>query len=280
MKDDQFERPVFIVNPPRSGSTFLFETLVQAPNLYTVGGESHGVIEGLPELSMPRRNWSSNRLTADDAAPPVVAQLRARFASVLRDREGQRPATWPVRMLEKTPKNSLRIPFMATVFPTSHFVYLYRDVRQVLASMMEAWQSGRFRTYPGLPGWTGPLPWSLLLTPGWRNLGDLPLHHIVAAQWAASTQILLDDLERLPAEQRAIVRYDQLVENPEQAVRALCEAVGWSWDRGFSAELPLSVFTVSAPKADKWRARANEIEEVLPSIRDLVDRAERFVEGA
>jgi hypothetical protein len=279
MKDEHFERPVFIVNPPRSGSTFLFETLAQAPNLYTVGGESHGVIEGLPELSMPGRNWSSNRLAADDATSDVVTQLRGRFASVLRDRDGLRPTSWPVRMLEKTPKNSLRVPFMATVFPTSHFVYLYRDVRQVLASMMEAWQSGRFRTYPGLPGWTGPLPWSLLLTPGWRDLRGLPLHHIVAAQWAASTRILLDDLEQLPTERRAIVFYDQLVASPERTVRNVCEAVGWSWDRGLSAELPLSAFTVSPPKPDKWRARADEIEEALAGIRALVDRTERFVES-
>jgi hypothetical protein len=33
-----FDRPVFVVCPPRSGSTLLFETLAQAPDLYTVGG--------------------------------------------------------------------------------------------------------------------------------------------------------------------------------------------------------------------------------------------------
>ena len=41
------ERPIIIVSPPRSGSTLLFETLSLSPDLWTVGGESHGVIEGV-----------------------------------------------------------------------------------------------------------------------------------------------------------------------------------------------------------------------------------------
>jgi hypothetical protein len=91
-----------------------------------------------------------------------------------------------VRVLEKTPKNALRVPFIDRVFPQAHFVYLYRDVRETLASMIEAWQSGRFVTYPELPDWRGP-PWSLLLVPGWRELAGKPVAEIVAAQWQATT---------------------------------------------------------------------------------------------
>ena len=52
-------------------------------------------------------------------------------------------------------------------------------------------------TYPDLPDWDGP-PWSLLLTPGWRELSGRPLAEIAARQWAAATSQLLDDLEALP----------------------------------------------------------------------------------
>src|SRR5690606_36855978 len=38
-----FDRPVFIVSPPRSGSTLLFETLAAAPGVFTIGDESHGL---------------------------------------------------------------------------------------------------------------------------------------------------------------------------------------------------------------------------------------------
>jgi hypothetical protein len=77
------------------------------------------------------------------------------------------------------------------------FVYLYRDVRQTLASMLEAWASSAFQTYPELPGWPGAA-WSLLLVPGWEELKGLALPAIVARQWATTTDILIDDLNDLP----------------------------------------------------------------------------------
>ncbi|MCE3285074.1 MAG: hypothetical protein K0R70_1330, partial [Steroidobacteraceae bacterium] len=49
-RDPQFDRPLMIVCPPRSGSTLLFETLEQSPDVYTVGGESHRLIESVAGL--------------------------------------------------------------------------------------------------------------------------------------------------------------------------------------------------------------------------------------
>lgn len=274
--DPFFDRPVFIVNPPRSGSSVLFETLTGAPNVFTIGGESHELIEGMPQLNMRSREWSSNRLDAGDATPEIVNQLRARFASALRDRAGRAPQGGArVRMLEKTPKNSLRVPFLAAAFPEARFVYLYRDPREVMSSMMEAWVSGRFRTYPDLPNWRADLPWSLLLTPGWRDLAALPLNERVAAQWAVTTQILLDDLEALPADRWTVAHYDALVRDPEAEVRRICGAVGFDWDRKLGAELPLSRHTVSTPRAEKWREREADIAAALAKFADVAARAER-----
>src|SRR5438093_283101 len=61
------DRPVIVVSPPRSGSSLLFETLSMSPDLWTVGGESHRIIEGVPALHPKARNWGSNRLDALDA---------------------------------------------------------------------------------------------------------------------------------------------------------------------------------------------------------------------
>src|SRR5690606_4992869 len=197
----RFDRPLFIVSPPRSGSTLLFETLAGAPDLYSPGDESHALIEGVSGLSPAAHGWASNRLLAGDASPAVAAALRERFLAALRDRRRQAPAPGTaVRMLEKTPKNALRIPFLDAVFPQARFVFLYREPHQVLGSMIDGWRSGQFQTYLALPGWNGP-DWSFLLTPGWQALSGRPLEEIVAAQWAATMQVLLDDLEALPAGQ-------------------------------------------------------------------------------
>ncbi len=260
-RDPLFDRPVFIVSSPRSGSSLLFETLSGAREAFTIGGESHGLIEAIPELTPAAHAWSSNRLTADDAVPAIAERLRGRYAAALRDRDGRAPPARPLRMLEKTPKNALRIPFLAAVFPEARFIYLHRDPRPTLASMMEAWSSGTFRTYPQLPGWSGP-PWSLLLIPDWKRLAGAPLNEIVARQWTTTTRVLLDDLAQLPRERWSAVSYEAFIAAPQTVAATVCRDVGLTWDRTVGAALPLARNTVSAPAAGKWREKSREIEAV------------------
>ncbi|WP_168170391.1 sulfotransferase [Rhodanobacter sp. C03] len=274
-RDEVFDRPVFIVSPPRSGSTLLFETLAQAPGLFTIGQESHALIEGIQGLHPKQYGFDSNQLDPVVATPALSKELRDRFLAELRDREGRPAAQRPVRLLEKTPKNSLRVPFLMKVFPEARFVYLHRDPRQTLSSMIEAWQSGRFRMYPDLPGWNG-LPWSLLLVPGWRELIGLPLQKIVAAQWETTTRILLDDLEALAPGRCHVARYDAFLVDPAAEMTRLCGALELEWDRSLDGVLPLSRYTVTEPASDKWRRHEELIEQVVPDLQATLDRAERF----
>ena len=179
-------------------------------------------------------------------------------------------------MLEKTPKNALRIPLFDAVFPDALFVYLYRDVRQTLASMMEAWASGAFRTYPELPGWTG-YPWSLLLVPGWRELIGKPLQVVVAHQWATTTNVMLGDLEQLPRDRVKVVSHDHFIGDPQGTTRALARLLDLGWDRELGAQLPYSKVTVSRPSPDKWRRLEREIEIVMPTVAQADERARRFL---
>ena len=276
--DKRFDRPILIVSSPRSGSTLLYETMEKAPGLYSIGYESHMIIESLPGFHPADREWHSNRLTAEDARTQSAGQFADNFYGALRDRDGGRPAG-PVRILEKTPKNSLRIPFFDALWPDTLFVYLYRDVRQTLASMMEAWASGYFRTYPRLPGWTGH-QWSLLLVPGWQRLRGLPLPAVVAHQWSIATNILLDDLDRLPRERLRVIDHDSFLGDPKPTVEALARSLDLGWDRQLGAELPLSKTTVSPPRPDKWRRLEPAINEVWPIVEAADARAKAFLDTA
>ncbi len=273
--DAVFDRPVFIISPPRAGSTLLFETLLRAPQVFTIGHESHALIEGMHELHPAQRGFDSNRLDAAAATPAIAAELRKRFQAELRDRSHRPPLRWPVRMVEKTPKNALRVAFLAKVFPEAQFVYLHRDPLQTLSSMLEAWQSGRFRTYPQLPDWRG-LPWSLLLIPGWHELIGRPLEKIVATQWEVTTRLLLDDLQGLPPGRCHIAQYAALVAHPTEEVARLCAALELEWDQSLPGALPLSRFTVSAPDADKWRRHAAAFAPELPRLQATMERAAAF----
>jgi hypothetical protein len=270
--DALYDRPVFIISPPRSGSTLLFETLARAPDVYTIGGESHALIESIPGLQLRHRGFASNRLVADDATPQVVAELRERFHRRALDRDGNAPAG-RFRLLEKTPKNALRIPFLLQAFPEARFVYLHRDPRQVLASMIDAWLSGHFRTYLQLPGWPHPY-WSLLLTPGWQSLAGKPLPDIVAAQWDSAMQVMLDDLQALPGERWCAIRFDRFLADPSAQVAGLCASLGYGWDVDLSGQLPPSRHTLTAPDPQKWTRHAAAIEPLMPALQDTISRAE------
>jgi hypothetical protein len=273
---DRFDRPIVIVSTPRSGSTLLYETLEQAPGLYSTGDESHRLIESIEGLAPRHRGWTSNRLTGEDATPARAEELAARFYRNVKDRDG-RPPDGRIRMLEKTPKNALRVPFFNAIWPDAQFIYLYRDVRETLYSMMEAWHTGRFRTYPGLPGWRGP-PWSMVLVPNWHELDGMQLPQIVAHQWAITTEVLLSDLEELDPSKVHAIDYASLLSSPQNEMKRLTGAVGLSWDRELGETLPLSKTTASRPNRDKWRRLEPVIRSILPIVERADERARAFLQ--
>lgn len=276
--EGSIERPVILVSAPRSGSTMFFEALEKSPDLCSIGGESHGLMESIAMLHPSSRNYDSNVLAAKHCSQDIARELHLRFWRSATRPDGSKPAVGEsIHLLEKTPKNALRIPFMKQLFPDARFVYLYRDPKSVLASMIDAWQSGKFRTYPDLPGWAG-LPWSLLLTPGWRELIGQPLHHIVAHQWVAATRIMLDDLEALDPQAVVKVRYESLLADPRSELDRVCAFCGIAPVPEFDV-LPPSKHTLTLPAADKWKRHADLIEEIWPIVAEQARRAEEYVSG-
>ena len=267
------DRPVFIISSPRSGSTMLFEALMRAKESYTIGGESHQLIEAFPSLTPAAHEWESNRLTADDISPDIVEKLSGSFVRRLKNRDGS-PVTpgSVVRMIEKTPKNSLRIPFLAAAYPDAKFVYLWRDPRETISSMLDAWRSGRFVTYPDLPDWTGDR-WSMLLTPGWKDLIGRSLPEIVANQWVSATTTMLDDLEALDADRWCVASYAALLADPDAELTRLCAALDLTWDTTTNGELPLSASTLEAPQPSKWERNAEELKKVWSVVDPVALRA-------
>jgi hypothetical protein len=286
----EFEKPIFIVSAPRAGSTLLFETLSQFPGLWTIADESHEIIEGIPELHPSAHNFSSNRLTEVDALPHIGSTLRERFARQLQNRDGRAYLDIPVkerptkvRFLEKTPKNALRIPFLKTVFPGAIFIYLYRDPRENISSLIEAWRSPQFVGYKQLPGWPFR-KWCFLLPPGWSSLQNCSLAEIAAYQWKTANSYILEDLQVLPASSWCLVYYWDLVKDPKKVIQEISEFAGLDWDvhieRVMSQPLPIARRTLSAPSPDKWRKNEREMKSVLPTLDSIVSRVEEIASNS
>lgn len=280
----KFNRPVFIVSAPRSGSTLLFETLAGSDALWTLGGEGHEHIESIPVLRPQSRGMESNRLTGESVTARVDTMVRANYIRDLRDADGVRwkdavgkPDT--VRFLEKTPKNALRIPFFKQMFPDAKFIFLHRDARENISAIIEAWRSGGFVTYPALPDWKG-MPWSLLLIPGWQELNGADLGEIAMRQWRDTNNTILNDLESLPCEDWCAVNYADLVADPAGVVQKICAFAGIGYGERLrntvSRPLKPSRYTISAPDKEKWKRNEAVIAPYLSQVRTVAGRLSRL----
>jgi len=266
------DRPIIILSSPRAGSTLLFETLSQHPELWSIGGESHALIEHIPELSTVARGCVSNRLTASDATPNIVNTLRSRFLASAVSTKGQRHSSGAIRLLEKTPKNALRVSFFNKVFPDAIFIHLIRDPRENISSIIEAWRSGRFITYPNLPGWNGH--WSLLLPDNWQVMRLKPVQYTAAYQWQQANQAILQGLENVPQERQLTLTYDEIKNNLASMLQQICDVAGiekQGFDKVLQNPLPLSKYTLTSPSPNKWRNNATLLEEVTPMVEPVLE---------
>jgi hypothetical protein len=272
----RIERPVFIVSSPRAGSTLLFQTLWCSPTVFAPPRESHELIEGIDGLHPAQHGWESNRLTAEDASPAVASELETRFLAELQARDGSRLLPQRVRMLEKTSKNLLRIPFLRAIYPDALFIVLHRDPRATISSLLDIWRAQSMVSYPDLPGWNGPA-WTLTLVPGWREMNGRSLEEIVALQWSEGMRIMLDDLQSLDAGSWCVASYEALIADPQKEIERLCAFAGLAWDCQLTAPLPLSHSTWTEPSPDKWRRNGDAIDRIADRIEPFAVRARELL---
>jgi uncharacterized protein YecA (UPF0149 family) len=277
-----FYRPVFILAPPRSGSTLLFETLQRSSQLWSLGDEGHGIIERHEELRPRPFTRDSNRLLARHCTAPLARSIRDDFLRQIRDRDGQPlngSGIGAVRLLEKTPKNILRVPFLLQLFSDARFIYLVRDARDNISSIMDGWLSGRFATYGDKKTRHGP--WSFLVPPGWQEHTGDSLAGIAAFQWAACHEQAMRDLSEFAPQRWCAVNYAEFLADTEGVVERLCRFMEVPLDEALRdhcrGDLPLSRYTLSQPEADKWRRHQRELAPHMAAAAALSQKINAFI---
>lgn len=284
--DDCFKNPVFIVSAPRAGSTLLFSLLSESPDVWTIGGESHGVYAQFPHLAGENAALDSGRLVASHADELTRERMRYFYLALIKDKNDRplfnevlRGAQQPFVFLEKTPRNSLNISFLLKVFPEARFIYLNRDPCENISSIMEGWdlggKSGEFVTFRNLPDW--PLGyWCFILPPNWAELRDRPIAEIAAFQWRACNEIILQDLSDMPADRWISTSYNDLINRPAEELARLCDFCGAGVEEFLrsrnSENLPLSASTISPPRKNKWKRHEEEIVSVLPGLQNTINK--------
>lgn len=280
------DRPVFVIGCNRSGTTLLFRTLGQHPDTWSYYDESqHVYYEYYPvDAELGDRIVDS---PGPEIATAIVRRLYAeahnkeyfkdrrvlRFVprKALQRQVNQLYKRAPVRLLEKTPANCFRIPFLAALFPDARFIFLIRRAEEVISSLMEGWK--HWSDSESRP-WVFSR-WHYLVPPGWQAWTGRRLEEICAFQWIESVGHASRDLKALGADRFLLVKYGDILKRPQELyakVLDFCELPSSSF---FDAQMRrersvLHTQGGSAPAPKKWETlHLHEIESVRHMFADL-----------
>ena len=265
----QLDRPIFIIGAPRSGTSLLYSILRTSSELAHWPGEAHEVWEA--DYHPALRDWSSNALSAADVEDAAGDRIRRSFFLVAGSKH---------RLIDKTPRNALRVDFVDALFPDAHYVFLQRDGRDNVNSLINAWRTPRYRTYElsrphSIPG-VDPKWWKFVLYPGWRADTGGPLEVVAGRQWHISNDMALASGRLVDPRRWVVIRYEDLVDDPVAEIGRVVTALGLAFEQPVRAKAaalsttPVNV--VTPPERGKWRKEnPGEIEAILPLIAPTME---------
>ena len=273
LKGMQSPDPIFILGCSRSGTTVTFETIRKSQQLLSFPYE---IPQFWHSLCGPwDKQWASECATADDAHPSHRERAFAHFYARLG--KGQ--------VLDKSCINILRIPYLHALFPNASFIYIHRDGRDNVSSLMDGWRhDGHFN----LKALLGEIPesicinngefsdWSFFLPPGWRDYNHASLEEVCAHQWNMANTLALQAKPLIPEEKWIELPYAKLVTSPAELFEDIFSKLKLDFTREIRTHCeslnkkPTSI-VAGPPKKDKWRAHnPAAIERILPTIAPLM----------
>lgn len=262
-------RPVFIVGCSRAGTTLVYKTLSESPELGTLQRETHDFWVGLHPLQ--KKNWGTHALGAGDASEYDRDFVTRYFYSW----------TGNPRFVDKNNQNGLCVPYLFSLFPDACFIYVKRSPGDNLNSLIEGW--GRPDEFAS---WSNDLParvaiengrykrWCFFLADGWQKLTDASIEEVCAFQYNAINNAIMEARGLVPESQWTEVFYEDLVRDPVGSFRDTFHHCGIGFDEHVRRhtqdvlQRPYNAF--SEIRVDKWKDGVNreKIEQVLPAVHE------------
>jgi hypothetical protein len=154
---------------------------------------------------------------------------------------------------EKTPEHLSEVPVLAGWFPEARFIHTFRDPRAIYASQLRRVRDGRW----GLKARLTRIP-AAIVDPVLAPIEALR----TTVAWLRAARLHRRYRRRL-GERYLLVRYEDLVTDPDRELRRVCDFLGVSFDPSMIAEIDVVGSSFSAARhegsgfdeerATRWR---------------------------
>lgn len=264
------ERPVIVLGCSRAGTTVVYKTLSESPELGTLQRETHDFWVELHPLE--EKHWNTHALDAADACARDRDHVARHFYS----------GTGRHRWVDKNNQNGLCVPYLRALFPDAIFVYVKRAPGDNINSLIEGWgKPDKYATWSGIFPETVAIDsgrytrWCFFLAEGWRDYLRAPIEEVAAFQYEAMNRAILEARAGVPAGQWVEVFYEDLVRDPVAGYQKLYADCGLAFTPEVHAHCeqvlskPYDVF--GEIELDKWKKGHNRerVEHVLDRVAEV-----------
>lgn len=307
----RFSKPVIILGCPRSGTSLLFTILSESKHLFSLYRESQDIYDSFyRKKAKELKIYDNDALTKEDLTDEIKEFMLGEFHKYALN---SRPVGYVMReyllksdllegfakmitsantfyknrfiksyrMVEKNPRNCFRIPFINKLFEDALFIYLKRDGRTNISSLIEGWK--RPTEYLRVPRPAIPLnikgdehgKWRYVLPPGWENYIDKSLEEVCAFQWISSNKTVLEELKNIEDKRKMVISYEDLTSKTPRIIKDVCDFAEIPYEGGIKrfAQKPPVVSTPKGekPKENKWKKNEKLIQNIYPMIKPMMN---------
>jgi hypothetical protein len=278
----ELKAPIILFGNFRSGTTLLQELISTHPDVVSLYEPV-----GLWLYADPGRDH--DEFDETDATDKVKRYVRSEFLKYQQE-HGNRI------IVEKTPHNILRIPYVRAIFPEAHFLYIVRNPLSFVSSVELKWQKPASRKrilkrlkFTPITQWHHYL--KRFLSQQWNNriLGRKylsiwgprykgiqddrqteDLMTVIARQWSRATRKAENDLALFEEGQVLRLKYEDFVQDPISDMERICAHCGLQ----MTDEMAKTVReTVKTDRKLKWqRFEPHVLARIIPELRDEMKR--------
>ncbi|MER9654719.1 sulfotransferase [Mesorhizobium sp. M0152] len=278
MTATELKPPIFLIGNYRSGTTIAQKLIGLHPDIVT--------------WYEPKTLWlyadparRHDEFAETDATEKVARYIRGRFLEY-QSRNGGR------QIMENTPANVLRVPFVHEIFPEAIFLYITRNPFSYISSMELKWQ--RAKSFKGLIRLLKITPvtqihyyakdvikqivtkrvlgkkYTSIYGPRYngidRDLKENEKLTVIARQWARGNRKAREDLAKLGNGRVLSFRYEDLIQDPELVLRRIYEHCGLNCTDDIVCR---AKEMIDPGRQQKWlRLERQDLTAIIPEVRD------------